>query len=126
MLRINRSSTRNHAQKKIIELQRERTKKMKQYTKLIDHKENSAKLEIVQNSPFLSLLGHYDIYELSIGSQLKIYSQAAVTHQFNSKLEKIGYIVNGKVKLNFNKGHKAKRDSSVTWFLGEGDWIGLQ
>jgi hypothetical protein len=41
------------------------------------------------------------------------------------KVEKIGYVVSGKIKLSFSSGNKAKRDSAITWFLNEKDWIGL-
>lgn len=40
-------------------------------------------------------------------------------------MNKIGYIVGGKVKLSFNQGHSFRKERGITWTLSEGDWIGL-
>ena len=44
MLRINKSNVHNITQKKVIELERERNKKYKEYSKLIEEPHQNAKL----------------------------------------------------------------------------------
>jgi hypothetical protein len=72
----------------------------------MENNENRHKVDITRNSPFLSYLGNYDLFELTIGSQLKEYSQGATTHKIQEKIDMIGLIVSGKVKLTFS--HKDK------------------
>ena len=107
-------------------MERERTKKCKEYTRLIEQPHQNEKLEIIKSNLFLSKLGDYDLFELVLGCSLKKCSQSSTIHTLNEKVDKIGYVVSGKIKLTFNMGHTMRREKSVNWVLNEKDWIGLE
>jgi hypothetical protein len=56
------------------------------------------------------------------------YSLGSVTHLAGLEVEKIGCVLQGRVRLSFAQERPAQRvrDSNVQWMLGEGDWIGLE
>lgn len=66
---------------------------------MLQFEQNVKKLEIIRNNPFFCILGGYDLYELVISSQMKEYSQGSITNEYNQKLDKIGLVVSGKIKL---------------------------
>lgn len=127
MLRIVKGSgVHSIQQKKLLEAERERTRKHKEYQKILSLPEHQQKLEIIKENPFLSVLGNYDAFELAIASHLRDYSQAAETHKAASIVEKIGFVYTGKVRLTFDQGNRNRHENNITWFVNEKDWIGLE
>jgi len=62
MLRITRNTVHNLLMKKVMEMERDRNRKMNEYVKIIELPEHRKKQEIIYLNTFLSVLGNYDSY----------------------------------------------------------------
>lgn len=48
-------------------------------------------------------LGEYDALEMMARSEIKLYPKGALVYSYGENINKIGYILSGKVKLIYNK-----------------------